>query len=369
MTLNNNEAEVAITMKAKDEASEEMEAVRDQAKGMDKDFNLLSKSMVATTLGFFGLSFGMTKTFDAVMEARDSVLQIDSAIAVLGPNAEETMAKFEPAIGTLGDIMKVADQDVRAALTNMLRGSGGIEPTAQDIITAFALAEGFGIPIEQASESVGLALRGVMDSVNQIVDPTGMNPVDSLEELYDDLVGVFLDSRTSLDDITKVWNELWNAVLGKNTTPKPGGGLSDIPGDVLLAVADPMSQVPDFLLDPNSEEAKRRERFKELGEASRIENLWKELNAGGAFGIDDFDTLLRSGGKAPKLIDEIGKTIVSIVDSDLGRSSTVNGSQGVVININTPTGEERRQQILDEVNKALDEALRRAGGLDGSMGR
>ena len=357
----NNEAEIAIVMKAKDEASEEMEGVRDQAKGMDKDFNLLSKSMIGTTLGFFGLSFGVTKAVDAVVEARDHVLTVDAAIAVLGPHAEESMRKFEPAIGTIADIVKVADEDVRVALQNILTGSGGIEPTAEQIITSFALASGFGIPIEEAAQAVGQGLGGVMDAINQIVDPSDRNPVDSMDELYNDIVAVFIDSRGTTDDITKAWNDLWNAVTGKNS----GASDTTIPVPVL-------PEVPFYLRDPNSPGAlKNQERD--------VQAMWAGL--ADAIGLDIFDptsNMVREGmqKKAGQTVtpgsglftDEFGKPIINVIGVG-GGTSTVNGGLGLVININGDTSEERRRKILDEVSKQLDAALRRNGGLDGSLGR
>ena len=357
----NNEAEIAITMTAKDEASEEMANVRDEAQGMNKDFGGLSKSMVATTLGFFGMSFGVMKAVDALQDSRDHVLGIDSAIAVLGPNAKDSMEKFEPAIGTISDIVKEADEDVRKALQNILTGSGGIEPTAQDIVTAFAVASGFGVPVEEAASAIGQALGGIMDGINAIVDPSDRNPVDSLEELYGDLVGVFVDSRSTTDEITAAWNELWNAVTGKNSGAS-GQGRSVI-------ITQP--EIPTLLMDPNSPAGQRTQE-------KSIQDIWGPLID--ALGLDVTDptaemtraAMQRQAGQTVTPpgsgTDAFGNPIINTIYPG-GNSSAANGGLGVIININATTTEERRQQILDEVTRELDEALRRHGGLDGSLGR
>lgn len=351
MTNKQNEAEATITIKAKDEASEEMANITEEAEGMEKGFGMLSKSMIATSLGFLGLSFGVNKAADAVVEARDNTIGLQGQIAVLGPGAEETMRKFEPAIGGIGDIVKESDRTVRETLADILTGSNGIEPTVEDIIGAFALAAEFGIPIEEAANATGNALRGVMDDINAVVDPTGANPVDSLEELWDNITAIFVDSRTSLDEFSALYDTVIDKLTGQDKSPFDQ---SFFPPVVLPPEDD---GIPDLLRAPDSGQEKKR-----------IEDFWAGM--AGVLGLDIFDpgSNLFPSMRDSKLRDDLGKPFNGVIDSDLGRTSTVNGGLSIVLNVDPMSDEERKAKMMQQISDAIDELNRRMNANLGTSG-
>lgn len=203
-----NEAEVVIAFRAENEASAELEDIRNEAREADRGFQGLDRSVIATGLGFLGLGFGAKEAISNFQEFNKSQGEIQATLDLLGPAAQRAFDELKPAFDDIGETVAATEREVAEAFAIIIANSGGIAPSVDELAGAFDVARAKGVSFEAAAAAIGFALQGNLEPLQELLDPSGRRSIPSLAAGLEDVKGASRDAITPIDRLAKSFKEL-----------------------------------------------------------------------------------------------------------------------------------------------------------------
>lgn len=197
-----NEAEVVIAFRAENEASAELEDIRNEAREADRGFQGLDRSVIATGLGFLGLGFGAKEAIQNFQEFTQSTGQIQGRLDLLGPAAQQAFDDLKPAFEGIGNTVAATEREIAEAFSIIIANSGGIAPSAAELAGAFDVARVAGVDFETTAAAIGQALQGNLEPLQQLLDPSGRRSIPSLAVGLDTVRDSARDAITPIDELT-----------------------------------------------------------------------------------------------------------------------------------------------------------------------
>lgn len=207
-----NEAEVVIAFRAENEASAELEDIRNEAREADRGFQGLNRSTIATGLGFLGLGFGAKEAIQNFQEFNQSQGQIQARLDLLGPAAQKAFDDLKPAFDGIGNTVAATEREIAEAFSIIIANSGGIAPSALELAGAFDVARAAGVDFETAAAAIGQALQGNLEPLQQLLDPSGRKSIPSLAVGLDTVKDSAREAITPIDRLTASFREMGDAI-------------------------------------------------------------------------------------------------------------------------------------------------------------
>lgn len=201
MTTGNREADVTVVMRARDEASDQIEGVNRSADGMRQTFLGLNRTMALLGLGSLSLGLGLRFVVGRSQELRQTLAASDLAVNLLGDAVVELRDELRESFGDIADDADVTRDDVEKAFTAMALAAGpgaALNIGMDELAAAFNIAAATGGDFEEVAAAIGKALQG---NVNPLRELLGVDMLPALETVFDDAALAAADTRDELTDV------------------------------------------------------------------------------------------------------------------------------------------------------------------------
>lgn len=182
--------DLVFVMRARDEASPQMERVGDNVTGLQRRMGSLRRTL--TTVGLAAGTFGLAAVGAArVMEdVRQRVTETGFALELLGPQIQQAFQEMRPAFQDIAEEAQTTENRVGEAFTIIARSSGGLVPRLQDVKGAFDLAAVSALSVAEAADAIGRsriegvsALREALGG-SDVISRSAFRGATSLEEVF-----------------------------------------------------------------------------------------------------------------------------------------------------------------------------------------
>tara|TARA_R110000824_G_scaffold2646_6_gene12236 strand:+ start:1576 stop:3027 length:1452 start_codon:yes stop_codon:yes gene_type:complete len=196
---NRNDIETVIRIRSKDEASADLNRVGKAAGGSQRALGGLSRAFTAVGLGSIGAGVALKMVTDLASQSARREVELEVALRRLGPAVTDSYHALEPFFKDLGNDVNATKEDVETTFKEIVRASGGIAPSLEQVAGAFDLAAGHGTDVSTAAKAVGEALAGNIEPLRALVDPSGRTSFAGLAAELEHVKGAAADAVTPLD--------------------------------------------------------------------------------------------------------------------------------------------------------------------------
>ena len=198
------DVEVLAVIKARNEASDEMQEVTSSTEGMERGFAGLNLSMLTAGLGALGMGASLSSLVDTNKE-----LAVTSANATLtaeryGGSQEDLLEELRKAAPKISEDYARTANDVEKAWTAMVIASDGAVTNIDDVTAALGLAALAGVDVETAGTAIGLAIAGDVTQLEAMV-----GRVTDVRTEMDTLAESGAEVSTKVDDIQATFKQFW----------------------------------------------------------------------------------------------------------------------------------------------------------------
>jgi hypothetical protein len=154
-----------------------VETVSDAAKkatGGLKSFVSAAGSALTSLGGMIGgvaLGAFFKKAVDEALEGRRGIALLGEAVDNAGGNFAAMRPQIEQTVDRLATFTTFTDDEVRAALANMVTATGDVDGSLKSLGLVADLAAAKQIPLEQASQAVAMAMNGNTKALEKMIGP------------------------------------------------------------------------------------------------------------------------------------------------------------------------------------------------------
>ncbi len=159
-------ADVDIVIKAKDDASRQLEGIQNRMQSMSKSFKIAGGIMMGVGAGITA-SLGMA--MKAAAEEQAGITRMAVAMRNMGIDYEKVKGSLEAWIDAQQQKTSVADDAQRESLSQLITMTGDLAK-AQDLLTiGMDIAAGTGKDLASVTSTLGYALAGNWGMVNRMI--------------------------------------------------------------------------------------------------------------------------------------------------------------------------------------------------------
>lgn len=158
--------EISILLKARDEATKQLEGITGKIEGMSRTFKIAGAGMVAAGSAITGM-LGMAVKAAAKEEV--GIVKLSTAMKNMGLSYETVQGSLEQWIDTQQQKTAVADDEQRDALSQLIRMTGDLEEAQDKMTLAMDIAAGTGRDLAGANQMVMYAMGGNWGMVERYI--------------------------------------------------------------------------------------------------------------------------------------------------------------------------------------------------------
>lgn len=215
---------------ANKEASEKIKETNQSLENTSRQATDTSRKFVTMGLAALGLSLSLREIVVQSEDIRQTGRRADIVTTLLGEDARQALAAFQDEFKELAGEGFATQRELTQAFTEIAIAAGR-PPDLQTVKDAIALAEVYGISIEEAARAIGDAMAGNEETLARIVDPNMLGSYRDYESTLEAVRELWEQQRDSVDEAQTKVEEFVDTVVSTIREKLAGALLDALAGD------------------------------------------------------------------------------------------------------------------------------------------